>query len=96
MDMVHNQVFTTYPPSYRNNPISITNFISHKGVWRVRMDAYRLVNAVQREDQCTWFEILDFNEHPDIGSVVETLGDQSLGQDDLDFDLDFDGGDESG
>ncbi|KAI9327236.1 WD40-repeat-containing domain protein, partial [Zopfochytrium polystomum] len=30
------------------------------GVWRVRMDERRLVTAMQREGQATWFEVLDF------------------------------------
>ncbi|KAI9207575.1 WD40-repeat-containing domain protein, partial [Polychytrium aggregatum] len=31
------------------------------GVWRVRMDERRLVCAVQKDQQRTWFEVLDFD-----------------------------------
>jgi WD40 repeat protein len=42
-----------------------------EGVWRVRMSASRLVCAVRREDGSTWFEVLDFSEHADIGARME-------------------------
>jgi F-box and WD-40 domain protein CDC4 len=41
---------------------------SVQGVWRVRMDERRLVCAVQREDDTTWFEVLDFDVSDQIGS----------------------------
>jgi F-box and WD-40 domain protein CDC4 len=51
-----------------------------QGVWRVKMDNYRLVCAVQGSgpESITRFEILDFNDHPDIGSRIQTAGDGSF------------------
>ncbi|KAJ3275368.1 SCF ubiquitin ligase complex subunit cdc4 [Terramyces sp. JEL0728] len=57
----------------------VTNVV---GVWRVRMDTYKLVSSVQvsepgQEGHRTWFEVLDFTEHPDIGKEIKALGDRS-------------------
>ncbi|KAJ3319967.1 SCF ubiquitin ligase complex subunit cdc4 [Boothiomyces sp. JEL0866] len=57
----------------------VTNVV---GVWRVRMDAYKLVCSVQvnepgQEGHRTWFEVLDFTEHPDIGKEIKALGDRT-------------------
>lgn len=42
------------------------------GVWRVRMDERRLVAAVQKGQNETWFEVLDFGcPEEEIGKVVE-------------------------
>ena len=35
---------------------------SANGVWRVQMDRRRLVTALQKEEQQTWFEVLDFGD----------------------------------
>ncbi|ORX78397.1 WD40 repeat-like protein [Anaeromyces robustus] len=43
-----------------------------QGVWRVRMDERRLVCAVQREGNRTWFEVLDF------GSGLDILNDEDF------------------
>ncbi|KAJ3283402.1 SCF ubiquitin ligase complex subunit cdc4 [Borealophlyctis nickersoniae] len=46
-----------------------------QGVWRVRMDERRLVCAVQREGNRTWFEVLDFGEGVEDGVRIEGVGD---------------------
>ncbi|KAJ3098279.1 SCF ubiquitin ligase complex subunit cdc4 [Phlyctochytrium planicorne] len=46
-----------------------------RGVWRVRMDEQRLVCAVQREGDRTWFEVLDFGEGVEAGVRIEGPGD---------------------
>jgi hypothetical protein len=76
-----------------------------QGVWRVRMDETRLVCATQRDTgqgQNTWFEILDFSDHPDIGTHVSKPGDGSNSLEDEEEDeeeddddvLEFEDGDE--
>ncbi|KAJ3114857.1 SCF ubiquitin ligase complex subunit cdc4 [Phlyctochytrium bullatum] len=50
-----------------------------RGVWRVRMDERRLVCALQRENERTWFEVLDFGEGVEAGVRVEGPGDGGWG-----------------
>lgn len=53
----------------------MTELISEvQGVWRIRMDASRVVAAVQREGGRTWFEVLDFSRG-DTPEHVQGVGD---------------------
>ncbi|KAJ3191582.1 SCF ubiquitin ligase complex subunit cdc4, partial [Irineochytrium annulatum] len=56
-----------------------------QGVWRVRMDERRLVSALQREGNRTWFEVLDFGEGCEAGVRIEGPGDGPgwMGPDDV-------------
>jgi F-box and WD-40 domain protein CDC4 len=57
-------------------------------VWRVKMDTYRLVCAVQGQDSISRLEIFDFTDHPDIGSRVQTVGDGSMQDAEIDHNFD--------
>jgi hypothetical protein len=50
------------------------------------MDSHRLVSAVQTSDEKTWFEVLDFSESSEIGTVKKTAGDRFFRDPDLDGD----------
>ncbi len=52
-----------------------------RGVWRVSTDERRLVCAVQKEQEQSWFEVLDFAEGPEIGQVIDGVGDSAMEED---------------